>query len=151
MLTGVASTRRIRLDLRNVFFRHATGNGMLRPVSRLLRRLSLSWQGASPLDETGWRQLVAASSASVPGCQRKLANRLYICCRILMIATFPDETDGQCPACAHHRRVSSARGSVFLLCRRAARDSSFERYPALPVQNCQGYEPLSVENTEQAG
>jgi hypothetical protein len=68
-----------------------------------------------------------------------------------MIATFPDETDGQCPACAHHRRVSSARGSVFLLCRRAARDSSFERYPALPVQNCQGYEPLSVENTEQAG
>lgn len=67
------------------------------------------------------------------------------------MATFSDETDGQCAGCAHHRRVSSARGSSFLLCRRAAEDSSFERYPQLPVRNCQGYEQLSAETTEQAG
>ena len=45
-------------------------------------------------------------------------------------------------ACRHARLITSARGSVFSLCRLSAVDPSFPRYPALPVLRCRGdYEP----------
>jgi hypothetical protein len=40
------------------------------------------------------------------------------------------------------RRVASARGSVFLLCRRADTDPAYPRYPRLPRLACPGYEPM---------
>jgi hypothetical protein len=36
--------------------------------------------------------------------------------------------------------VSSGRGSVFFLCRRAETDPAFPRYPRLPRLACAGYE-----------
>jgi hypothetical protein len=50
------------------------------------------------------------------------------------------ERVGLCADCLHARRVESARGSVFFLCRRSADDPSFPKYPRLPVIACPGYE-----------
>ena len=47
---------------------------------------------------------------------------------------------GLCGACRHGRAIRSARGSTFWLCRRAATDRRFARYPALPVLACPGFE-----------
>lgn len=47
---------------------------------------------------------------------------------------------GLCGTCRHSRRVENRKGSVFLLCRRAATDPRFRRYPPLPVLACAGYE-----------
>jgi len=52
-----------------------------------------------------------------------------------------------CARCGWGKRVESERGSVFLMCRRASRDSGFERYPLQPVISCTGHE----EPGEQAG
>lgn len=52
---------------------------------------------------------------------------------------------GQCATCGHARQVESARGSRFTLCRRAAADPSFARYPHLPVRDCRGFEPERSE------
>ena len=48
---------------------------------------------------------------------------------------------GLCPDCRWMRRVTNGRGSVFVLCRRAASDPAFPRYPPLPRLTCAGYEP----------
>jgi len=48
---------------------------------------------------------------------------------------------GLCAACRHTRRIESARGSVFWLCRRSATDPAYPRYPALPVVRCAGFAP----------
>jgi hypothetical protein len=48
---------------------------------------------------------------------------------------------GLCADCRWARRVTSARGSVFLLCRRAESDPAYPRYPQLPRLACPGYEP----------
>ena len=59
----------------------------------------------------------------------------------------PDErvAVGLCAGCAHGHRVLSARGSVFWLCRRAAKDAAFVRYPRLPMLRCPGYEQEARE------
>ena len=49
------------------------------------------------------------------------------------------ETAGLCGTCDHARRVESARGPVFLLCRLSFVDPRFARYPALPVLQCGGF------------
>jgi hypothetical protein len=49
---------------------------------------------------------------------------------------------GLCADCRHARRLRSARGSEFLLCGRAATDPRFRRYPALPVVQCAGHDPV---------
>jgi hypothetical protein len=46
---------------------------------------------------------------------------------------------GLCASCLHASEVASARGSVFWLCRLAAADPAFARYPRLPVLRCPGY------------
>jgi hypothetical protein len=53
-----------------------------------------------------------------------------------------DAAVGQCADCCHASRVMSDRGSHFWLCRRAARDPAFAKYPRLPVLACPGYEPV---------
>jgi len=42
---------------------------------------------------------------------------------------------GLCATCHHGRRITSARGSVFWLCRQGA----LPRYPRLPVVRCPEY------------
>jgi hypothetical protein len=39
--------------------------------------------------------------------------------------------------------VRTGRGSVFTLCERSRTDSSFPKYPRVPVTECRGYEPRS--------
>jgi hypothetical protein len=46
---------------------------------------------------------------------------------------------GLCAECAEARRVESARGATFWLCRRSDRDPAFPRYPRLPVLRCAGF------------
>jgi len=53
-------------------------------------------------------------------------------------------TVGLCSVCRHARRVTTPR-SVFWMCRLAATDPRFERYPRLPVESCEGYEPGTPE------
>lgn len=47
---------------------------------------------------------------------------------------------GLCATCAHVRRVTSDRGSVFYLCQLSEVDPSFPKYPRLPVLKCGGYD-----------
>ncbi len=48
---------------------------------------------------------------------------------------------GLCWDCRWARRVTSGRGSVFFLCRRAETDPAYPKYPALPRLRCAGHEP----------
>ncbi len=52
----------------------------------------------------------------------------------------PDARVGLCATCAHAKPVTSARGSTFWLCGRAAEDPRFPKYPRLPVLRCPGFE-----------
>ncbi len=51
-------------------------------------------------------------------------------------------TAGLCERCAYSREVTTGRGGRFLLCRRSLEDSSFPRYPVLPVIQCNGFQEL---------
>jgi len=51
----------------------------------------------------------------------------------------PPPREGLCAACAHARRVTNDRGSVFVRCAYAAVDPSFAKYPRLPVLACSAY------------
>ena len=51
---------------------------------------------------------------------------------------------GLCGTCLHARQIRSGRGSSFLLCRRAADEPAFTRYPRLPVSACAGHAPEAV-------
>ena len=58
-----------------------------------------------------------------------------------------DRRRGLCASCAHARRVTSARGSTFVLCALSQSDARYAKYPPLPVVRCDGYElrsPLDV-------
>lgn len=56
---------------------------------------------------------------------------------------------GLCADCLYARRVESARRSAFYLCQRSATDSTFPRYPRLPVIRCSGHAPRQLERTPQ--
>jgi hypothetical protein len=51
---------------------------------------------------------------------------------------------GLCDICAHAECVTSSRQSTFSLCRLSLGNSRYAKYPALPVLNCEGYEPRSI-------
>jgi hypothetical protein len=51
---------------------------------------------------------------------------------------------GLCADCRWARRVTSGRGSTFLLCRRAETDPAYAKYPALPRLACPGHEAAGV-------
>jgi hypothetical protein len=50
-----------------------------------------------------------------------------------------DPKVGLCVRCGHAKQVHSSRGSVFYLCSLSAVDSTFPKYPRLPVIRCVGY------------
>lgn len=56
-----------------------------------------------------------------------------------------ESAEGLCLSCAHSSRIVSARGSEFWLCRLAAGNPAFTKYPRLPVLRCPGYERRSRE------
>ena len=47
---------------------------------------------------------------------------------------------GLCGGCAWADAVRSARGSVFLRCRRSDLDPRYAKYPSLPRLECAGFE-----------
>lgn len=49
---------------------------------------------------------------------------------------------GLCAHCVHVTLIRSDRGSIFYLCKLAASDPHFPKYPRLPVLVCSGYEKL---------
>jgi hypothetical protein len=55
---------------------------------------------------------------------------------------------GLCARCAHALVIRNDRGSRFYLCRLAATDSRFPKYPPLPVRLCAGFAP-SPEDDDQ--
>jgi hypothetical protein len=57
---------------------------------------------------------------------------------------------GLCDRCRHQRLVGNTRGSTFSLCERSKTDSSFPRYPRVPVLECRGYEERGPEVSDAA-
>jgi len=55
---------------------------------------------------------------------------------------------GLCARCVHVRRVTSGKGSTFLLCGKSATDPRFPKYPALPVLRCAGFAPADVSRDQ---
>ena len=51
-----------------------------------------------------------------------------------------EKTVGLCATCKYAQRVKSDRGPTYYLCRLAAVDDRFVKYPNLPVLECEGYE-----------
>gem|GEM_PF-1360434 len=58
---------------------------------------------------------------------------------------------GLCATCRHLRPVQSQRGSAFFMCRRAATDQHFPKYPPLPVLSCPGYEAAEIGRASNSG
>jgi len=58
---------------------------------------------------------------------------------------------GLCTSCVHQQTVTSARGSVFSLCRRSLTDPAFPKYPPLPVLRCAGFLPAPEDDDREAG
>jgi len=52
----------------------------------------------------------------------------------------PRDPVGLCAACRHARVVRTPR-STFWLCERSREETSYDRYPRLPVLRCAGFEP----------
>ncbi|MCI0699365.1 hypothetical protein L0337_46100 [candidate division KSB1 bacterium] len=55
---------------------------------------------------------------------------------------------GLCQTCRNVRVVNSGRGGTFYLCRLAAHDPRFPKYPRLPVLVCNGYEPTDTSKLQ---
>jgi hypothetical protein len=52
----------------------------------------------------------------------------------------PRRSGSLCPACAHVRLITSAKGSTFLLCELSMSDIRYTKYPPQPVVHCGGFE-----------
>jgi 3-isopropylmalate/(R)-2-methylmalate dehydratase large subunit len=50
---------------------------------------------------------------------------------------------GLCAACRNARRITSDRGSVFVMCELSRTTPAFPRYPRLPVLACSGFDRIS--------
>jgi len=48
-------------------------------------------------------------------------------------------TIGICKDCVHHSVIKSSKGSEFHLCEYSKKDSSFPKYPRLPVMQCKAF------------
>src|SRR5687767_11879710 len=49
---------------------------------------------------------------------------------------------GLCAICRHARRITSDRGSVFVMCGLSKVDPAFPKYPPLPVLSCSGFDRI---------
>jgi hypothetical protein len=60
-----------------------------------------------------------------------------------------DMQAGLCGNCGHCRKIVSARGSAFYLCKLSEVDERFPKYPPLPVLRCLGYEASENVTSEE--
>jgi len=57
---------------------------------------------------------------------------------------------GLCCDCQFAQRITSSKGSQFLLCNLSKTDPRFPKYPRLPILSCSGYEKrLVAPQTDQ--
>ncbi|MBI3112145.1 MAG: hypothetical protein HYZ01_11275 [Ignavibacteriales bacterium] len=54
---------------------------------------------------------------------------------------------GLCEHCRHAARITTAKGSTFILCNRSKTDDRFAKYPRLPVLACPGFERRPTEDS----
>ena len=54
---------------------------------------------------------------------------------------------GLCATCRHATVIQSDRGAKYYLCQLGLTDSSFPKYPRLPVLTCRGYEPPVIHSS----
>jgi len=52
----------------------------------------------------------------------------------------PEPSRSLCERCRHVRVIQSAKGSVFLFCRRSASEPEYPKYPPQPVVDCRGFQ-----------
>ena len=62
-----------------------------------------------------------------------------------------DPAAGLCDTCRNVRLITSDRGSVFYLCKLAATDERFPKYPRLPVVECEGYQEKTQDDEQSVG
>ena len=55
---------------------------------------------------------------------------------------------GLCDTCAHQQLVHTTRDSTFSLCLRSKSDSSYPKYPRVPVCECEGWEQREEGSAE---
>jgi hypothetical protein len=48
-------------------------------------------------------------------------------------------TPGLCASCRHQKLIGNTRGSRFSMCLLSKSDSSYPKYPRIPVLECAGY------------
>ncbi|MBI1347589.1 hypothetical protein GC163_15015 [bacterium] len=53
-----------------------------------------------------------------------------------------------CETCRHCRVITTPKGSRFLMCQLAQRDSRYPKYPPQPVRHCTGYESTATSATK---
>lgn len=58
---------------------------------------------------------------------------------------------GLCARCRFQLEQPTKRGGLFFRCALANRDGRFERYPAIPVLSCDGFEGGNRENCGHEG
>lgn len=58
---------------------------------------------------------------------------------------------GLCANCRFVLEQETKRGAVFFRCGRADKDATFDRYPAIPVLDCRGFEDRGHEGGEARG
>jgi hypothetical protein len=56
---------------------------------------------------------------------------------------------GLCARCVHALVIRNDRGSRFYLCRLAASDARFAKYPQLPVRRCTGFVPSPDDDDQE--
>lgn len=49
-------------------------------------------------------------------------------------------TVGLCESCRFHSLIVSDKGTEFHLCEKSKTDSTFPKYPQLPVKECNGFQ-----------
>jgi len=49
---------------------------------------------------------------------------------------------GLCARCRHARPFQSGKGVTYLACEKNRTDPSFPKFPALPMRECAGFEPV---------
>jgi hypothetical protein len=59
-----------------------------------------------------------------------------------------DRDGGLCASCVHARRVTSGRGTTFVLCGRSQSDARYAKYPRQPVVRCDGCELRDEPNRQ---
>ncbi len=96
--------------------------------------------GAPGVAGPGRRSRPVGAAACFVGCGRR-PGRLPPAAEASPFVSMSPRTEsvGLCATCAHSRVIGNRRGSRFWLCGLSESDSSFPRYPPLPVIACRGY------------